>query len=401
MTASASQSPMLSMVSYSAEASMTSSPTRRKSDEAKGRECFERNAILRGAIALGIMAVMAAAGYFVLERAIAVGQTTATAVELSVQQELRSQRIASLSAQYALGNHRLRAELRAELDSFERTHRALVANNSEGPALEAAAIAYLAQIQRTVATSPRDPSLAARTSSVLIAERPLLDALAATSRARRQRTVHEFAVLRDVGGTACVLVLTALLLSALTVFRPMAEAIAALEKNVAELTRVTTTDPLTGMLNKRSFQARGTIEVQKARRYQRPLSLLVIGADQLPAIEATFGPDGGKSVLQALTSSFCDATRISDLIARVDDEQFAILLPETSSQGAELLAERLRKKVGDLKVSIDDKPVACTISIGVAAAEKDATLLWSTFKRADEALYEAKMRGRNRVFVAA
>jgi len=389
------------MVSYSAEASMVSSLTRRKSDETEVRERFGRNVTLRQAIALSIMAVMAALGYLVLERAVAVGRTTAAAVALGEQQQLRSQRIASLSTQYALGNHRLRGELRSELDSFERTHRAIVAENSDGPALEAVAIAYLARIQRVVATSPRDPSLAARASSVLAAERPLLDALAATDKARGRRTLAEFALLSDVGGTACVLVLTALLLSALTVFRPMARAIVALENHVIELTRMTTTDPLTGMLNKRSFQTRGTIEVQKARRYQRPLSLLVIGADQLPAIEATFGPDGGNAVLKALTSSFCDGTRVSDLIARLDDEQFAILLPETDSQGAELLAERLRKKVGDLKVSIGNDPVTCTISVGVAAAEKDATLLWSTFKRADEALYEAKMRGRNRVFVAA
>ena len=118
-------------------------------------------------------------------------------------------------------------------------------------------------------------------------------------------------------------------------------------------------------------------------------------------IALTYGPDGGKAVLKALTSSFCDGTRVSDLIARVDDEQFAILLPETSSAGAELLAERLRRRIGQMTVQIDDKPVACTISVGVAAAEKDATLLWPTFKRADEALYEAKQRGCNRVFVAA
>jgi diguanylate cyclase (GGDEF)-like protein len=380
---------------------MVSSATRRESDEPKARERFGRNITLRQAVAVGVIAIMAATGYLALERAVAVQRSTAMAVELSQQQQLRSQRIAGLSAQYALGDHSLRRKLRLELDSFERAHRELVAADSNGSALETAAIAYLAQIQAIVASGPRDPSLAGRTASVLVTERTLLDALAATSQARERRATREFTVLGDVGRTACALVLGALLLSALIVFRPMARLIVTLEGEIGELTRIATTDPLTGTLNKRSFQARGAIEVQKARRHQRPLSLLVIGSDQLPAIEATFGPDGGKTVLRALSSSFCDGTRISDLIARVDDEQFAILLPETDSQGAELLAERLRKKIGDLKVRIDDKPVPCTISVGVAAAEKDATFLWSTFKRADEALYEAKMRGRNRVYVAA
>ena len=199
----------------------------------------------------------------------------------------------------------------------------------------------------------------------------------------------------------CVTVLMTLLAANLAVFRPMARRIVKLTRETEELTRHATTDPLTGTLNKRSFQARGAIEIQKARRYQRPLSLLMIDSDQLAAIENKHGHDGGEALLKALTSSLFSGTRVSDLVARVDEEQFAILLPETSCEGAQLLAERLRRKISDLNIPIDDKVVSCTVSIGVAAAEKDAAFLWPTFKRADEALYEAKIRGRNRVVVAA
>jgi diguanylate cyclase (GGDEF)-like protein len=180
----------------------------------------------------------------------------------------------------------------------------------------------------------------------------------------------------------------------------MARSIARLTHDALELARVATTDPLTGMLNRHSFQARGAIEIQKARRYGRPLSMLMIDADQLPAIEGAHGLTGGQTVLKALTSSFFAGTRVSDLLARVDAEQFAILLPETDGAGAEILAERLRTKIGNLSVLIGDKFVSSTLSIGVAVAEKDASFLWPTFKRADEALYEAKIRGRNRVVVA-
>jgi diguanylate cyclase (GGDEF)-like protein len=155
------------------------------------------------------------------------------------------------------------------------------------------------------------------------------------------------------------------------------------------------------MLNRRSFHARGAIEVQKARRYGRPLSVLLIDADQLPTIEDEFGPDGGLSMLRALTTSVFAGTRVCDLVARVDDDQFAILLPETNRDGAVILAERLRQRISEVTVPIDDTLVSCTVSIGVAAAEKDASFLWPTFKRADEALYEAKMRGRNQVYAAA
>jgi diguanylate cyclase (GGDEF)-like protein len=400
---------------------MIETQPRAQSVQPDAREGFGRKITIRHAATIAFIAIMAIAGYLTLERALSVQRASNAAIELTAQQQMLSQRIASLSAQYALGNDTVRTDLRSAVDGFENTHWQLVAGNSgagirsaiadaqlnalyfKGTApLDAAATAYVTQARQVLATSPHDRSLAARTARIFTAaQSPLLDELAGTMRIRQDRLNSQLTVLRLVAAAFCTFVFVTLLTATLAVFRPMARRIIALTREVRELNGIATTDPLTGMLNSRSFQARGAIEVQKARRYQRPLSLLMIDADQLPAIEATYGTGGGELVLKSLTSSFCDGTRVSDLIARVDAERFAILLPETSSEGAELLAERLRQKIGALKVKIDDQRVACTISVGVAAAEKDASFLWSTFKRADEALHEAKMRGRNRVFVAA
>jgi diguanylate cyclase (GGDEF)-like protein len=380
---------------------MVSSPTRRYYDQPGQSERFRRSVVIRFVAAVGVVAVMTFAAYLTLGSAISVQRTTATAIELTEGQQLRLQRIGSLTTQYGLGDAGVQRSLRPAIDSFARGQRQLAALDPNVAPLGAAATAYVAQLNRMLAAAPHDPSAAANAASAAAAQRPLLEALAQTIRARNERADETFALFGHAGTAFFTLILAGLATAALGVFQPMLNRIAALAHEIGELTRVAATDPVTGMLNKRSFQDRGTIEMHKARRYGRPLSLLVIGADQLPAIEATYGPDGGKAVLKALTSSFCDGTRVSDLIARVDDEQFAILLPETSSAGAELLAERLRRRIGQMTVQIDDKPVACTISVGVAAAEKDATLLWPTFKRADEALYEAKQRGCNRVFVAA
>jgi diguanylate cyclase (GGDEF)-like protein len=249
--------------------------------------------------------------------------------------------------------------------------------------------------------SPHEVSMGAHTAPIfLAAQQPLLEDLDMAVRIRTNEANHQLTQLGYAGAGIVVSVLGALLAATLGVFRPMALQIIRLTRDAQELAQQATMDPATGMLNKRSFQARGAIEIQKARRYQRPLSLLRIDADQLGAIETTYGPDGGEMVLRALTSSFFDGTRVSDLVARVNVEQFAILLPETNAEGAELLAERLRRKICDLTVPIDGEMVGCTISVGVAAAEKDASFLWPTFKRADEAVYEAKARGRNRVVVA-
>jgi diguanylate cyclase (GGDEF)-like protein len=409
------------MISSFAEASMIETQVRSTPGEPDAREHFGRKITIRHAAMIALIAIMALAGCLTLERAIYVQRAAGTAIELAGQQQMLSQRIASLTAQFALGNSTVRGDLRSAVDSFENTHWRLVAgdpdagfrsaigdaprnaDNFNGPApLDAAATVYVAQARRILAVSPHDPSLAARATLIFAAaQNPLLDELAATMRIRHERAEAQLTIFRLAALVICLLILTTLLTAALMVFRPLARRIIALTRDVHELNQIATTDPLTGVLNIRSFQARGAVEVQKARRYQRPLSLLMIDADQLPAIEAVYGSDGGETMLKSLTSSFCDGTRISDLIARVDAERFAILLPETTSECAGLLAERLRQRVGEMKVNINEKPIRCTISVGVAAAEKDASFLWSTFKRADEALHEAKMRGRNRVFVAA
>jgi diguanylate cyclase (GGDEF)-like protein len=270
--------------------------------------------------------------------------------------------------------------------AYVTLERAIAVQSESATAMNAAA-------QRVLVTSARD------TGASLTLEN-FEQADAAARRTVQARIDGQLAVLRAIGLTIGGSVLATLLGASLLVFRPMARSIARLTHDALELARVATTDPLTGMLNRHSFQARGAIEIQKARRYGRPLSMLMIDADQLPAIEGAHGLTGGQTVLKALTSSFFAGTRVSDLLARVDAEQFAILLPETDGAGAEILAERLRTKIGNLSVLIGDKFVSSTLSIGVAVAEKDASFLWPTFKRADEALYEAKIRGRNRVVVA-
>ena len=385
------------------------------------RERFGRNVTLAHGLTLVLVGILALAAWLTLDRAIHIQRESALAVDLTNRERMLSQRVASLAAQFALGNRSVRFDLRSAIDSFERTHwqlvsgddrngiRSVVADsaltaiyfNGSTP-LDAIATEYVTHARRIAAATPHDPSLGAQTAPLfLAAQAPLDAALESAVRIRTERAGRQLAALGFAGMAICVTVLMTLLAANLAVFRPMARRIVKLTRETEELTRHATTDPLTGTLNKRSFQARGAIEIQKARRYQRPLSLLMIDSDQLAAIENKHGHDGGEALLKALTSSLFSGTRVSDLVARVDEEQFAILLPETSCEGAQLLAERLRRKISDLNIPIDDKVVSCTVSIGVAAAEKDAAFLWPTFKRADEALYEAKIRGRNRVVVAA
>jgi diguanylate cyclase (GGDEF)-like protein len=367
-----------------------------------------------------IIAIMAVGAYLTLEQALRVQRAAATTVALTERQLVLSERVSSLVAQYALGNIAVRSELGAAVGAFETTHWQLVSGDrSRGIAsavadpqlreiyfdgtapLDAAATEFITRARRIAAMSPQNPLLGAQTAPIFAAaEQSLPEGLENAQRARGQQSEQSLNRLRSAAAAACVVVLLALLASTIVVFRTMAQHILSLTLCGLELGRLATVDPLTGMLNRRTFQTRGAIEIQKARRHQRPLSLLRIDADQLGLVEDTYGPEGSETLLRALTASIFDGTRVSDLVARVDAERFAILLPETDCDGAELLAERLRRKINELKVSIDNKLVPCTISVGVAAAEKDDVFLWPTFKRADEAVYEAKLRGCNRVVVA-
>ncbi len=373
------------------------------------------------ATTIGLVAIIAIGGYGLLDRSIASTRAAHAAIERTSDERMLAQRVASLVGQYELGNAAVKHDLHVAINAFEQTHWSLVSGvPREGIAsamhdpqlkgiyfggntpLDAAATEFVTRAKRIAAGSSSDSLLGAHTAPLFLAAQGTLDdTLATAMRVRTERADREANAFRTMGGGLCALLLALLVTMNLAVFAPMARRIVRLARDAHELAQVATTDPLTGTLNRRSFQARGAIEIQKARRYQRPLSLLMIDADHLANIEATHGPGGGETVLKALTSSFFAGTRISDLVARVDSEQFAILLPETNRDGAELLAERLRRKISDLSVPIDDQMISCTVSIGVAAAEKDEAFLWPTFKRADEAMYEAKMRGRNRVVVAA
>jgi diguanylate cyclase (GGDEF)-like protein len=191
------------------------------------------------------------------------------------------------------------------------------------------------------------------------------------------------------------------LAQAFGIVRPIVRQAVRLSHDAAGLRRLLTTDPLTGTLNRQGFHDRGAVEIAKAKRYNRPLSLLMIDPDQLEPITAAHGLGARETVLKALTETLFDGTRSTDLVGRVGGKAFAVLLPETDHAGAELLAERLRRRIGELTVPIKNAMVSSTVSIGVAAAEKNASFFAPIVARADEALYEAQMRGRNRVFVHA
>ena len=167
-----------------------------------------------------------------------------------------------------------------------------------------------------------------------------------------------------------------------------------------ELELLATTDPLTGLLNRRAFMRRLEEERSRYLRYGRAGSTILIDIDHFKRVNDTLGHDAGDRVLVGVASLLRESSRDGvDAAARYGGEEFAILLPDTTLEGSAQMAERVRRRLETLAFDTPFGPYRCTASFGVAAFEP-ADDVGTLLKRADEALYRSKEAGRNRVTVA-
>ena len=165
-----------------------------------------------------------------------------------------------------------------------------------------------------------------------------------------------------------------------------------LERALEELA---TTDPLTGMANRRRFDETLRAEAERCLRAGSPLTLLLLDIDHFKSVNDTYGHPVGDAVLKAVAAQCRAAVRDIDLVARVGGEEFAVLLVDVGLHEGEQVADRMRKVIEATQVhSPASQPLSCTVSLGVADFTGDATDLMA---RADAALYRAKAEGRNRV----
>jgi diguanylate cyclase (GGDEF)-like protein len=168
----------------------------------------------------------------------------------------------------------------------------------------------------------------------------------------------------------------------------------------AELERVSLTDALTGLPNRRAFENTGPRAWEVARRNLKPLSLLIVDADHFKRFNDRYGHQVGDEVLQGLARGLSASVhRPDDLVCRVGGEEFAILLPNTDQAGALRIAEKVHAEVSLLAISSAGiEAGAITVSIGLASVvlgSMEATALTDLYRLADAALYEAKSGGRN------
>ena len=155
------------------------------------------------------------------------------------------------------------------------------------------------------------------------------------------------------------------------------------------------TDELTGLNNRRAFLEEGAQLLNQAKRFNHPLSLIMLDVDHFKRINDTYGHAAGDDVLKALAGILRSAVREVDLIGRLGGEEFALILPETNLPNAATFAERLRTLISSAGLASVKGEIKITASFGIASYAKDGDSLDIILSKADEALYRAKQNGRN------
>ena len=178
-----------------------------------------------------------------------------------------------------------------------------------------------------------------------------------------------------------------------------------LSHQTERLRKLTITDPLTGLLNRRYFQERLEEEVARSLRHDRSLSLLMLDVDGFKSFNDTYGHPAGDEALRLVGEALLRIVRHMDVVARFGGDEFVVILPETDGNAAMLIAERIREEVaaaltGSRSARLS-AAAAVTVSAGIASYEGPGESGEQLLERADQALYKAKAGGRNRVEVSS
>ena len=167
-----------------------------------------------------------------------------------------------------------------------------------------------------------------------------------------------------------------------------------------ELEKISRVDGLTGLYNRRYWEEQFELEFKRDKRNEKPASVVMIDIDHFKRINDNYGHPAGDDVIRALAQVIKKSARETDVCGRYGGEEFAILLPDTPVANVEFLTERIRRVVEKLKVVHEEHEISFTISVGIAGFDPKFKGHMQWLEAADQALYQAKLSGRNKVIVS-
>ncbi len=170
-------------------------------------------------------------------------------------------------------------------------------------------------------------------------------------------------------------------------------------QSAVNLRKISITDPLTELLNRRYFEERISEEVERSKRHKQPFSLIILDIDNFKEFNDTYGHLSGDEALRNTAHVIRRCIRIIDIAARYGGEEFAIILPTTDKEDAQLIGNRIRDGIENMSLPIkgSGKEARLTVSLGIASYPVDAPTIEELINNADRALYKAKGHGKNRV----
>ena len=177
----------------------------------------------------------------------------------------------------------------------------------------------------------------------------------------------------------------------------VARDISARKQMEEKLTTLSRIDGLTGIYSRRYYMDKSEAVIEMMKRYQRPASMMMMDLDHFKKINDQYGHHVGDLALIAFTMACRKEIREADIFGRLGGEEFALMLPETPIQSAQVLAERICKATDEIVIPFNDSSIRFTVSIGLVALGQDDLTLDSVIRRADKAMYQAKEKGRNQV----
>jgi len=170
---------------------------------------------------------------------------------------------------------------------------------------------------------------------------------------------------------------------------------------IGRLEYLSSVDGLTGLLNRRALTEQLTYEIERARRYKAPLSIMLCDMDNLKEINDRYGHLSGDTAIQLVSATLRNALRSVDIAGRYGGDEFLVILPETPIEGVCSIAEKVRETMQKTEIRIDqDKRVTLSVSIGIATLGASPEEIDGIISRVDSALYDSKNAGRNRISVA-
>lgn len=236
---------------------------------------------------------------------------------------------------------------------------------------------------RVLQFNETDPATTSKIRSALLAQQPVRTSIRNISKTGRAYWLDLSIIpLRNDAGE-------------LTHFAAIERDVTAEKEHASKLARLSTTDHLTELLNKRAFDQVLREHFAKFQRKLADYSILYMDIDHFKSINDTYGHDRGDAALQAVAEVCAGFLRPYDILARLGGEEFGVLLPDVNESLAVSIAERLRHAIGEVTVEGQLGFVRITVSVGVSGPRQGDADGFDALKRADSALYAAKEAGRN------